>query len=71
MTCAFLRLGEVWSWWALLWVPLLVLAIGSLVYEWRLLARSRWRMGLMDWGSLVISHLGLAASLAAVWLAAR
>ncbi|KMO96998.1 hypothetical protein ACS04_15085 [Streptomyces roseus] len=71
VTCAVLRLGEVWSWWALLWVPLLVLAIGSLVYEWRLMARSRWRMGPLDWGLLVTSHLGLAAALAAVWLAGR
>ncbi|MEJ8643529.1 hypothetical protein WKI68_23420 [Streptomyces sp. MS1.HAVA.3] len=43
-----------------------VLAVGATVYEWRLLARSRWRMGLLEWVFLVITHLVIAASLATV-----
>ncbi|MFK0237702.1 hypothetical protein [Streptomyces vinaceus] len=69
--CAVLRFADSWSWWALLWAPLLVLALGATVYEWQLLARSRWRMAPVEWGLLAISHLGLAAALAAVWLGAH
>ncbi|MFJ8162288.1 hypothetical protein ACIRBY_15345 [Streptomyces sp. NPDC096136] len=64
-----LRLAGVRSWWALLWAPLLVLAVCAVVYEWRLLARSRWRMDPLQWVFLVLSHLGLAASLTAIGLA--
>ncbi|MEU9148136.1 hypothetical protein [Streptomyces sp. NPDC048349] len=69
--CAVLRLGGDWSWWALLWAPILVLAVGSAAYEWVLLARHRWRMGLLEWGFLVLSHLGFAACLGGLWLAGR
>lgn len=63
---AVLTLGGVWSWWALLWLPLLAVGVGAVVYEWRLLARSRWHMGSLEWVFLVVAHVGLAASLAAV-----
>lgn len=66
-----LRLSDVWSWWALLWAPLLALAVGSTVYNWRQSVRSRWRMDLRSWVFLALSHLGLAASLAVIWLATR
>ncbi|MCX4546449.1 hypothetical protein [Streptomyces sp. NBC_01565] len=68
-TGVVLRLGDVWSWWALLWVPLLALAVATAVYGWRLLARSRWRMDPLQWGFLALSHLGLVASLTAIWRA--
>ncbi|WP_314252326.1 hypothetical protein [Streptomyces sp. DSM 40907] len=62
-----LRLTDVWSWWAVLWAPLLVLGAGCVVYEWRLTARSRWRMGPMEWVLLVVTHLSLLAALARVF----
>ncbi|MFF2193551.1 hypothetical protein [Streptomyces sp. NPDC058157] len=68
---AALRLAEVWSWWALLWAPLLLLTICSAAYEWRLLAHGRWRMDTLQWAFLTLSHLGLAASLTAISLAPR
>ncbi|MFE2729153.1 hypothetical protein [Kitasatospora sp. NPDC059327] len=61
---AVLASGTAWSWRAWVWVPLLLLAVGCTVYEWQLLARSRWRMNPLDWGLLTVTHLGLAASLA-------
>ncbi|MFJ9551864.1 hypothetical protein [Streptomyces erythrochromogenes] len=61
-----LRFGGVWSWWALLWVPLLAVAIGCLVLEWQTLARNRWRMGVGGWLMLVVAHLGCAAALAMI-----
>ncbi|MGW7327184.1 hypothetical protein ACWGIU_00835 [Streptomyces sp. NPDC054840] len=65
-----LRLTEVRSWWAFLWAPLFVLAVGTVAYEWRVTARSRWRMGPMEWVLLLVTHLGLLSSLARVfgWL---
>ncbi|MFD7909624.1 hypothetical protein ACFV30_02705 [Streptomyces sp. NPDC059752] len=62
-----LRLTDVWSWWAVLWAPLFVLAIGSVAYAWRLTARSRWRMGPMEWVLLVLTHLSLVAALARIF----
>ncbi|MFB6825398.1 hypothetical protein ACFCXA_27895 [Streptomyces virginiae] len=61
-----LRLTEVRSWWAALWAPLFVLAIGVTAYAWRITARLRWRMGPMEWVFLVVTHLGLLLSLARV-----
>ncbi|MFB6557660.1 MULTISPECIES: hypothetical protein [unclassified Streptomyces] len=58
-----LRLTDVWSWWAVLWAPLFVFAVGSVVYEWRLTARSRWSMGPMEWVLLAVTHLSLVAAL--------
>ncbi|MGW9083976.1 hypothetical protein [Streptomyces yangpuensis] len=63
---AVLRLTDVWSWWAVLWAPLLVLAVGSAAHEWLLTARSQWRLSPMEWVFLVVAHLALAASLALV-----
>lgn len=65
-----LRFAGVWSWWALLWAPLLALAVCSVVYEWRLLVQSRWRMDPLQWAFLALSHLGLATSLTVMGLAA-
>ncbi|MGW3327387.1 hypothetical protein [Streptomyces virginiae] len=64
------RLTEVRSWWAVLWVPLFVLAVGATAYAWRVTARGRWRMGPMEWVFLVVTHLGLVLSLVRVlgWL---
>ncbi|MFD7781885.1 hypothetical protein ACFV4Q_02030 [Streptomyces nojiriensis] len=62
-----LRLTEVRSWWAVLWGPLFVLAVGSAAYAWRLTARGRWRMGPMEWVFLVVAHLSLVAALARVF----
>ncbi|MFG2488461.1 hypothetical protein ACGFSI_37665 [Streptomyces virginiae] len=64
------RLTEVRSWWALLWAPLFLLAVGATAYAWRATVRGRWRMGPMEWVFLVVTHLGLVLSLARVlgWL---
>lgn len=61
-----LRLTDVWSWWAVLWAPLFVLAVGSVAYEWRLTARNRWRMRPMEWMLLAVTHLSLVAALARI-----
>ncbi|MFJ7775885.1 hypothetical protein [Streptomyces yangpuensis] len=61
-----LQFGGVWSWWALLWVPLLAVTIGCLVLEWQALARNRWRMGVGGWLLLSIAHFGLLAACALV-----
>ncbi|MCJ1678525.1 hypothetical protein MTF65_14440 [Streptomyces sp. APSN-46.1] len=61
---AILNHGGTWSWWALLWAPLLSIAIGSMAYEWRLLARRQWRMNALEWVFLVTAHVSLAALLA-------
>ncbi|MFJ3881044.1 hypothetical protein ACIPW5_26820 [Streptomyces sp. NPDC090077] len=63
---AVLNFGGVWSWWALLWAPLSAIAVGAMGYEWRLLSQCRWRMSALEWALLAVSHVGLAASLAAV-----
>ncbi|MEV4192232.1 hypothetical protein [Streptomyces toxytricini] len=63
-----LRHTTVWSWWALLWMPLLLLGVVTTVHEWRLSARNRWRIGVMEWLSLVLTNVGLAVCLAAVWV---
>ncbi|WP_420077962.1 hypothetical protein ACN6AT_00440 [Streptomyces sp. JL4002] len=60
--CAVLRFGGVWSWWALLWAPLLVATAGLMIHQWRLLARSHWRMGIVEWLMLVVAHLGCLAA---------
>ncbi|MEU6299805.1 hypothetical protein [Streptomyces erythrochromogenes] len=65
-TCAVLRFGGVWTWWALLWVPLLAVTIGCLVLEWQTLARNRWRMGVGGWLMLVVAHLGCVAAFAMI-----
>ncbi|UQX05419.1 hypothetical protein [Streptomyces sp. RerS4] len=61
-----LRFVDIWSWWAALWGPLFVLAAASGAHEWRLTARVRWRVGFAAWVLLVVAHLGLVRSLAAV-----
>ncbi|MFD4741842.1 hypothetical protein ACFWNQ_31365 [Streptomyces virginiae] len=48
-----LRLTDVRSWWAVLWAPLLLLAVGTTAYAWRATF-------------LVVTHLGLMLSLARV-----
>ncbi|MFD3760473.1 hypothetical protein [Streptomyces sp. NPDC058622] len=63
MLTTVLRLADVWSWWAILWAPLFVLAVGSAAYEWLLTVRSRWHLGPMEWVLLVVAHLALATSL--------
>ncbi|MFD0266339.1 hypothetical protein ACFVGY_07065 [Streptomyces sp. NPDC127106] len=68
VVCVLLRLTDVWSWWALLWTPVLLLAVGTTVCEWRLSAHPRWQMGILEWLSLIIAHVGLAASLFVIWL---
>ncbi|MFJ3861634.1 hypothetical protein ACIPRL_36100 [Streptomyces sp. NPDC090085] len=60
--CAVLRFGGVWSWWALLWVPLLVATAGLMIHQWRVLARRHWRMGIVEWFMLVVAHLGCLAA---------
>ncbi|MEU9164185.1 hypothetical protein AB0D29_28445 [Streptomyces sp. NPDC048424] len=60
--CAVLRFGGVWSWWALLWIPLLTAAVAGIVLEWRVLARNRLRMGIIEWLMLTAAHLGSAAA---------
>ncbi|MFD0723509.1 hypothetical protein [Streptomyces globosus] len=66
LVAVVLRHTAVWSWWALLWVPLLLLGIATTVHDWRLSARNRWRIGLMEWLSLVLANVSLAVCLAAV-----
>ncbi|GHE75232.1 hypothetical protein GCM10018785_49520 [Streptomyces longispororuber] len=66
VVCVVFRFGGVWSWWALLWAPLLAAALGVTVYEWRLLARSRWRMPVTEWCLLAAAHAGCAAALGVV-----
>ncbi|MEV7444055.1 hypothetical protein AB0O22_23505 [Streptomyces sp. NPDC091204] len=60
--CAVLRFGGVWSWWALLWAPLLAAAVAGIVLEWRVLAHNHWRMGTIEWLLLATAHLGSAAA---------
>ncbi|MEV8316165.1 hypothetical protein AB0Q95_18530 [Streptomyces sp. NPDC059900] len=60
------RFGGVWSWWALLWAPAFAIAVGISVYEWRLVARNRWRMSGGEWVLLAVAHAGCAASLAVI-----
>ncbi|MFJ7127393.1 hypothetical protein [Streptomyces sp. NPDC098101] len=67
LACVVLRFGGVWTWWALLWVPLLLLAVACGVDNWRLMARHRPRLGAYEWFVLVTTHLGVA--LAAVRIA--
>ncbi|WP_158781335.1 hypothetical protein [Streptomyces sp. NRRL S-237] len=43
-----------------------MLALGSAAYEWRLTARSHWRLGPAEWVLLAVAHLSLLASLAMV-----
>ncbi|MEV6731357.1 MULTISPECIES: hypothetical protein [unclassified Streptomyces] len=64
---AVLNFGGIWSWWTLLWGPLFAIGVGAMMYEWRLLAHSRWRMSSLEWIFLAVAHVGLAASLAAVF----
>ncbi|MBT2471574.1 hypothetical protein J7E97_27850 [Streptomyces sp. ISL-66] len=66
MLTTVLRLADVWSWWAILWSPIFVLAVGSAAYEWRLTVRSRWALGPMEWVLVVVAHLALASSLALI-----
>ncbi|GGV55285.1 hypothetical protein GCM10010277_55210 [Streptomyces longisporoflavus] len=58
------RFGGIWSWWALLWAPVFLVAVGISAYEWRLVARNRWRMPAGEWILLAVAHAGCAASLA-------
>lgn len=60
------RFGSVWSWWALLWAPAFAIAVGIAAYEWRLVARNRWRMPAGEWALLVVAHAGCAAALAVI-----
>ncbi|GAA2656111.1 hypothetical protein GCM10010425_83650 [Streptomyces spororaveus] len=66
MLATVLRLTDVWSWWIALWAPLFVLALGSAAHEWRLTARSHWRLDPAEWVLLAVAHLSLLASLAMV-----
>ncbi|WP_219667382.1 hypothetical protein [Streptomyces bambusae] len=68
--CAVLRFVDIWSWWALLWAPLLAFAAAATAYEWRVLARQRWRMGPVEWVFLGLTHLGCVAALIALCRAA-
>ncbi|WP_405787216.1 hypothetical protein OG753_04150 [Streptomyces sp. NBC_00029] len=63
-TCAVLHFGGVWTWWALLWAPLLVATVVCIAYEWRATARTHWRMGFGAWLLLTVAHLGCVAALA-------
>ncbi|MCP3819039.1 hypothetical protein NLX86_13210 [Streptomyces sp. A3M-1-3] len=64
--CAVLRFGDVWSWWTLLWAPLLATAVGFMVHEWRVLARNHWRMRIIEWLLLTVAHLGCVAAVALI-----
>ncbi|MFB7027568.1 MULTISPECIES: hypothetical protein [unclassified Streptomyces] len=66
IACAVLRLGGVWTWWALLWVPLLLLAVAFGVDDWRLMARPRPRLGAYGWFALVTAHLGVTVAAARI-----
>jgi hypothetical protein len=61
---ATFRFGGVWSWWALLWGPLAVLALACISYEWHLTVRSKWNMGDWEWWAFIATHLGAATALA-------
>ncbi|AXE28173.1 hypothetical protein C0216_32315 (plasmid) [Streptomyces globosus] len=63
-----LRHTTVWSWWTLLWGPLPLLGAATAVHEWRLSARKRWRIGVMEWLALVWANFGFAVCLAGVWV---
>ncbi|MFJ3966135.1 hypothetical protein [Streptomyces sp. NPDC090036] len=60
--CAVLRFGGVWSWWILLWAPLLATAVGFMVHQWRVLACNHWRMGIIEWLMLTAAHIGCVAA---------
>lgn len=59
---AVLRLTDTWSWWALLWAPLFIVAARLTAYEWRSLLRNGWRMNPPAWLVLIAAHLGFVAS---------
>ncbi|MGW6979260.1 hypothetical protein ACWGE1_07415 [Streptomyces sp. NPDC054932] len=66
LVCTVLRFGDVWSWWFLLWAPLLAAAVGDIVHEWRVLMRNDWRMGIIEWLMLTVAHLGFGAVAAVI-----
>lgn len=66
IVCAVLRFGGVWSWWALLWAPLLLFTVALGVHDWRLMARHRPRLGAYEWFVLVTAHLGVAVAVARI-----
>ncbi|WP_158708740.1 hypothetical protein [Streptomyces bikiniensis] len=66
IACAVLRLGGVWSWWALLWAPLLLFAVALGAHDWRLMARHRPRLGAYERFVLVTAHLGVAVAVARI-----
>ncbi|MFZ4299251.1 hypothetical protein ACOZE3_15210 [Streptomyces cinereoruber] len=66
VVCAVLRFGGVWSWWALLWVPLLLATVAFGAHGWLLMARHRPRLGAYEWFVLVTTHLGVAIAVARI-----
>lgn len=61
---AAVRLGGTGGWWTALWVPLLILALFALSYEWTVLVRNRFRMGFWKWPTMVSSHIAVLFGLA-------
>ncbi|MGW7415574.1 hypothetical protein [Streptomyces sp. NPDC054863] len=59
-----LRFGGVWNWWALLWAPLYVAALGMAAFDWRVLVRCRWRMPAKEWVMFGLTHVSALSSLA-------
>ncbi|MEU8891282.1 hypothetical protein [Streptomyces sp. NPDC048442] len=59
-----LRYGGVWNWWALLWAPLYVAALGVAAVDWQLLVRCRWRMPVKEWVLFGLTHVSALSSLA-------
>ncbi|MFD9036432.1 hypothetical protein ACFVZW_35645 [Streptomyces sp. NPDC059567] len=64
--CAVLGFGAAWSWWALLWAPLLLLAVAFTIREWRVMAGNHWRAGVLEWFLLAVAHLGMVAAVALI-----
>ncbi|MFI0983448.1 hypothetical protein ACH4SP_41370 [Streptomyces sp. NPDC021093] len=59
-----LRYGGVWNWWALLWAPLYVAALGMAACDWQVLARCRWRMPVKEWVLFGLTHVSALSSFA-------
>ncbi|MGW0365823.1 hypothetical protein [Streptomyces sp. NPDC002990] len=58
------RLGGTEGWWTALWVPLLILTLCAMYYEWTLLVRARFRMSLWEWPTMITCHITVPFGLA-------
>ncbi|MBT2404713.1 MULTISPECIES: hypothetical protein [unclassified Streptomyces] len=61
---AAVRYGGTDGWWTALWLPLLVIALFGISYEWTVLVRARFRMRFSEWPTMLSSHIAVCLGLA-------